>query len=85
MSIAVDPRSTQAQSVPARGDDNSFRDFLLSALRCGSLRARLLANELNTIGVALKGQMMSPEDAIEAINDLDAWTLIPELAEGPAQ
>jgi hypothetical protein len=63
----------------------SFRDFLLSALRCGSLRARLLANELNTIGVALKGQMMSPENAIEAINDRDAWTLIPELAEGPAQ
>jgi hypothetical protein len=81
MSIAVNPGASQAQSAPALAEDNSFRDFLLSVLRCGRTRARLIANELDTIGVGLRAGMISSDDAIRAIDDLDAWFLIPEVEE----
>jgi hypothetical protein len=59
-------------------DDLSMSEFMLEVLRCGNLRARLMANELDVVRVALKNKMMSAEDAIRAIDDLSAWFLIPE-------
>lgn len=39
-------------------------DFLLSALRVVSIRARLLESEINLIGVSLKAGSITPEVAI---------------------
>jgi hypothetical protein len=64
-----------AAQIPAE----DMHDFLLKVLRCGSLRARLLVCELDTIGVALRGRMLSVDHAIRAIDDLAAWDLMPEI------
>lgn len=40
------------------------REFLLSALRGASLRAKLYAVDIDTIGVALKAGMVTPVEAI---------------------
>lgn len=39
-------------------------DFLLSALRVASVRARLLESEINSIGVALKAGFITDEQAV---------------------
>jgi len=46
-------------------DADSRRDFVLAALRCTSLRVKLIDNELATIGTALKGGFISPDTALE--------------------
>jgi hypothetical protein len=56
------------------------REYLIASLRCAKLRISLLGNELDTIGVALKYQVITPDAAIAAINDLGVWTfLLPEI------
>jgi hypothetical protein len=44
-------------------------NYLLAELRCAALRARLWANEIDTIGVALRAGWIEPEKAIAAIRD----------------
>jgi hypothetical protein len=51
------------------------KTFLLSQLRCASLRCRLWAADLDSIGVALKGDWISPEEAI-ALLDSDACAFL---------
>ena len=46
-------------------------EFLLSALRVATLRARLAANELDSIGVALKRGLVSYDDAMAWLHDVD--------------
>lgn len=41
------------------------REYLLSKLRSVSLHTRLMANEFDSIGVALKGDFISETTAIE--------------------
>jgi hypothetical protein len=38
--------------------------FLLAVLRCGALRARLVACEIDAIGIALRGGMIDPDTAV---------------------
>jgi hypothetical protein len=45
--------------------DTEQRDFVLAALRCSYLRVKLIENEMASIGVALKGGLISPEVAVE--------------------
>lgn len=47
-------------------------EYLLSALRAATLRARLAQVELETIGIAVRGKMLSPADAIAWLESLDA-------------
>jgi hypothetical protein len=51
-------------------------EFMLCALRCASVRAKLLENEINSIGVALKGKMISPQVALDWATDIGARDLI---------
>jgi hypothetical protein len=46
-------------------------EFLLSALRVATLRARLAANELDSIGVALKRGLVSYDDAVAWLHEID--------------
>jgi len=52
------------------------RDYLLAELRCAALRARLWQADIEAVGLALKGQMISPEQAIELLSDCDALHLV---------
>ena len=56
-------------------------EFMLSTLRVASFRAKMMEAEINSIGVALKGGMISPVQAVKWIKDvglLDWVGVIPE-------
>jgi hypothetical protein len=51
-------------------DHNSGREFTLAAIRVALLRMRLIEYELEAVGVALKGNFISPETALEWAEDV---------------
>lgn len=48
-------------------------EFVLSALRAATLRARLVATELDTIGLALKSNLVTVEGALAWLHDVDLF------------
>jgi hypothetical protein len=46
------------------------QEFVLATLRSVSLRVRLIDNEIATAGAALKGGFISPETALEWVNEV---------------
>lgn len=46
-------------------------EFLLAALRTATLRARLAANELDTVGLALKQGLVSYNDAVAWLDEIN--------------
>lgn len=57
-------------------DSPDRRDFVLAALRAGSLRAKLYETEINTIGVALKGGLIDCYTAMEWVKEIGALELV---------
>ena len=57
-------------AVEATAD--AVRDCLLAELRCGVLRAKLLALEYETAGVALKHRLVTAEQAMELLDVREA-------------
>jgi hypothetical protein len=58
----------RAHQTLDRNDANGYcpkKEFVLSALRATLLRVRLIETELELAGVALKGDFISPEMALE--------------------
>jgi len=60
-------------------DEEAHREFLLSALRTASLRLRLMDNEITTVGIALRHEMIVPDIAVKWISDLGLMWLIEPL------
>jgi hypothetical protein len=57
--------STPASAVkPLLGDTPGERDLMLSALRVASARARLIANQIDTIGASLRQKAITCKDAL---------------------
>jgi hypothetical protein len=52
------------------------RDYLLAELRCAALRARLWQHDIEAVGLALKGGLVPPEQALELLHDCDALHLV---------
>jgi hypothetical protein len=50
--------------------------YLLAELRCATLRARLVASDLDAIGLALKGGLITPVQALELLDDCDLFRYI---------
>ncbi len=57
-------------------DTEDRREYLLSALRVASARARMCEAEINSIGVALKGGIIDCYTAMEWIKEIGALELI---------
>jgi hypothetical protein len=55
---------------------SGFADYLLLNLRVAHLRARLMANELGAMGLALKGGLISADNALEHLADVGVMDLI---------
>jgi hypothetical protein len=49
-----------------------FREFLLAELKCAALRARLVTAEIDSIGCALRGNFITPDDAIAWLDESGA-------------
>jgi hypothetical protein len=46
-------------------DQDSRREFVLASLRCTCLRIKLIEKEIAAVGTALKGELISPDMALE--------------------
>ena len=53
-------------------EEEDHREFLLSALRGGVLKAKLFEVELNSVGIALKSGMIDPLQAMKWLKDIGA-------------
>jgi hypothetical protein len=45
------------------------REYLLAEFRAAVLRARLLQADIDAVGLALKGGLISPDQAVEHLSD----------------
>jgi hypothetical protein len=61
--------------VEASASSNRI-SYFLQELRCASLRARLQQHDIEAIGLAIKGGLVSPDQAVEMLADCDCLTLI---------
>ena len=61
--------------------DEKYKEFLLAALRRGSLRAKLMDAELTAIGVALRSDFIGPDQARDWILEEGLMWLVGERAE----
>lgn len=62
--------------VHPMADEDDHKQFLLSALRSASLRAKMFEIEINSIGIALKSDMVSVTTALRWVKDIGAIELI---------
>jgi hypothetical protein len=53
-----------------------FQDYLIAELRCASLRLRLEQSDVEAIGIALKGGLITPDQAIELLHDAGVLRLV---------
>ncbi len=60
-------------------DDDSHKEFLLAALRVASSRCKLWDNEIASIGIALRSDMIGPEMAVKWAHDMGLMWLIEPL------
>jgi hypothetical protein len=49
---------------PALGETNGDREYLLAVLRAATARSKLISNQLDTIGIALRQRAVSVADAM---------------------
>lgn len=72
MQQIANDQATRNKSKP------DHREFLLGSMRCASLSLRSWAAEIDYIGVALRGNVISTEVACEWLNDLGLLRYLPE-------
>ena len=53
-----------------------YTEYLLAELRCAALRARILASDVDAIGVALKNGLVTPDQAVDLLSECDAIRLV---------
>lgn len=69
-------------------DHQDHKDFVLSALRLASLRAKMYEVEINSIGIALKSDMIDVLSALRWMKDIGAEGLmgkVPAAIESQAE
>jgi hypothetical protein len=70
--------SSTTPSEPVATSRDYRTAYLLAELRCAALRARLIACEIDAIGIALRSGMIDPDTAVAWLHDcnvLDYVTL----------
>jgi hypothetical protein len=53
-----------------------FINYLLAEMRCASLRTRILQADIEAIGLALKGGLISADQALGLLDDCDVLRLV---------
>jgi hypothetical protein len=54
-----------SQVKPNLGESNGDREYLMQVLRAATARAKLISNQLDTIGVALRQRAVTVADALQ--------------------
>jgi hypothetical protein len=60
----------------ASPDRADFHSYLLAELRAAVLRARILQADIEAIGLALKGGLVTPNQALALLHDVDALRIV---------
>jgi hypothetical protein len=65
---------------------NSRYEYLIQEFKCAVLRAQVEASDLGAIGLALKGGLVTPEQALELAAECGClrWIAPPNHVEGAA-
>jgi hypothetical protein len=66
-------------------DEEKHKEFLLAALRAASLRAKAMEADINTIGVALKGNLIGADTAVQWIMDAGLLHMVGGIPEEVGQ
>jgi hypothetical protein len=73
-------RDGQSPAAPLTGSNgDELIIYLLAEFRCAAQRAKLAANDLVAIGLALKGGLINPYQAIMHIEETDAFRFLGPL------
>jgi hypothetical protein len=72
---------TTQQTKNAILTDEKHRKFLLQALRAASLQAKLWEAELTSVGVALGGDLIGTDSAVQWLRDRNLLWLVQALPE----
>jgi hypothetical protein len=67
-----------------RPDGLTLRPYLLAEIRCAVLRARIAADDLVAIGLALRGGLITSAQALDLIDDCDALRFVVPTRPEPA-
>ena len=54
----------------------NYTEYLLAEMRCAALRARIVAHDIDAIGVALKGGLVTADQAVDLLTECDAIRLV---------
>lgn len=54
----------------------SFHDYLLAELRCAAMRARIMQADVEAVGIALRGNLITADQALNLLNDCDVLRLV---------
>jgi hypothetical protein len=65
----------QTTALSSVATSSSFTAFVLSHLRVGVRRARLLENEILATGISLKAGLLDPDNAVAHLADVGALHL----------
>jgi hypothetical protein len=57
--------SPASQGKPKLGETNGDREYLMQVLRAATARSKLISNQLDTIGVALRQKAVTVDDALQ--------------------
>ena len=61
---------TERQGLP------TFENYLLAEMRCASLRLQLEQSDIEAIGIALKSGLITAEQALGLLADVDVLRLV---------
>lgn len=50
--------------------------YLLAELRCAAMRARVMAGDIDAVGLALEAGLVEPEQALELLADCECLHLV---------
>ena len=54
----------------------TFRGFVMAELKCAALRSRLVTAQIDSIGVALRGNLITEDDAIAWLDECGALQFV---------
>jgi hypothetical protein len=57
--------SPASQGKPKLGETNGDREYLMQVLRAATARSKLISNQLDSIGIAVRQRAISVEDALQ--------------------
>jgi uncharacterized Zn-binding protein involved in type VI secretion len=68
--------TTDSTGLQVAQESSGFADFLVAQLKCASARARLIAVEIDGIEIALRGDFVTADDALNWLNECGGFGLI---------